>query len=273
MEYDVFISYSSRDASDADAICSFLESRGIKCWIAPRNIMPGVEYSSAIIDAMNQCLVFIIVFTESSNRSQQVAREVERAVSKGLHIIPFRLEACELSKDLEYFISLCQWVNAANQPLESYYKILAYRVTQILAKRRRIIVQTAASGPGASGPGASDGPAAETVAAKKERSRKRPCLVGQNDSYMGRVLFLRDGENVLGRSRSKCDFSFPDVSYISATHALITVSEGCVRVKDLGSRNGTYVNGLKITEAELSEGNIVALEKIRFRLEFRERKE
>lgn len=269
MEYDVFISYSSKDSATANSVCDFMESRGIKCWIAPRNIMPGVEYSTAIIDAMNQCLVFILVFTESSNRSQQVVREVERAVSKGLHIIPFRLESCELSKDLEYFISLCQWVNAANQPLDSHYKILAYRVTQILAKRRKIIIQTSCEEP----------PAAETArqAQQSQKKKKEPAgkcasLVGQNDSYMGRVIILREGENVLGRSRSRCDISFPDVSYISGTHALITVTAGRVKVKDLESRNGTFVNGSKISETEVFEGDIIALEKIRFLLEFREKK-
>ncbi|HXQ15450.1 MAG TPA: toll/interleukin-1 receptor domain-containing protein [Caulobacteraceae bacterium] len=39
--HDVFISYSSKDKTTADAICALLERDGAKCWIAPRDILPG----------------------------------------------------------------------------------------------------------------------------------------------------------------------------------------------------------------------------------------
>ena len=41
MAHDVFLSHSARDRSYADAIRAKLESRGIRCWIAPRDIRPG----------------------------------------------------------------------------------------------------------------------------------------------------------------------------------------------------------------------------------------
>ncbi len=50
MAHDVFISYSTKDKSIADAICSILESTQIRCWIAPRDITPGVPFAEAIID-------------------------------------------------------------------------------------------------------------------------------------------------------------------------------------------------------------------------------
>jgi TIR domain len=37
----VLISHSSKDRATADTICAHLESAGIKCWIAPRDIEPG----------------------------------------------------------------------------------------------------------------------------------------------------------------------------------------------------------------------------------------
>ncbi len=40
--FDVFISYSSDDKLIADAICAELESRRIRCWIAPRDALPGI---------------------------------------------------------------------------------------------------------------------------------------------------------------------------------------------------------------------------------------
>lgn len=40
---DVFLSYSSKDKTTADAVVSDLEGHGIKCWYAPRDITPGQE--------------------------------------------------------------------------------------------------------------------------------------------------------------------------------------------------------------------------------------
>ena len=41
MAHDAFISYSSKDKTIADAVCARLEARGIRCWIAPRDVRPG----------------------------------------------------------------------------------------------------------------------------------------------------------------------------------------------------------------------------------------
>ncbi len=41
MAYDVFISYSTPDKVIADAACATLEQRQIRCWMAPRDVLPG----------------------------------------------------------------------------------------------------------------------------------------------------------------------------------------------------------------------------------------
>ena len=45
---DVFISYSSKNKEIADEIVKEFESNNIKYWYAPRDIMPGEEWVSAI---------------------------------------------------------------------------------------------------------------------------------------------------------------------------------------------------------------------------------
>ena len=44
MKHDIFISYSILDKAIADAVCTQLEKQGIRCWIAPRNILAGAEW-------------------------------------------------------------------------------------------------------------------------------------------------------------------------------------------------------------------------------------
>ena len=106
MAHDVFISYSSKDKPVADAACATLEDHGIRCWIAPRDIPPGADWSASIVEAITACKVMVLVFTENSNASAQVKREVERAVAKGKALVPLRLEDVPLSPSLEYFINV-----------------------------------------------------------------------------------------------------------------------------------------------------------------------
>jgi hypothetical protein len=134
LAHDVFISYASRDKVVADAVCATLESSRVRCWIAPRDVPPGASYAEALIDALNQSRILVLVFSVSSNSSQQVMREVERAVSKGIPIIPLRIEAVTPSKSMEYFISTQHWLDALTPPLEAHLVRLADTI-QLLLKR------------------------------------------------------------------------------------------------------------------------------------------
>jgi hypothetical protein len=91
MAHDVFISYSAADKPIADAMCSTLESNGLRCWIAPRDILPGMDWGGSIIDAIATSRVMVIVLSSNSNKSPQVKREVERAINKDVIVIPFRI--------------------------------------------------------------------------------------------------------------------------------------------------------------------------------------
>ena len=48
MAHDVFISYAQEDKPVADAVCALLESKRVRCWIAPRDVLAGQEYAEAI---------------------------------------------------------------------------------------------------------------------------------------------------------------------------------------------------------------------------------
>src|SRR3712207_5287192 len=71
-DFDVFISYSSADRHAADAICAALEAKRWRCWIAPRNVLPGSDWGAAIVDAIEQSRLMVLVYSSSANQSQQV---------------------------------------------------------------------------------------------------------------------------------------------------------------------------------------------------------
>jgi hypothetical protein len=133
MQFDAFISYSSHDKTAADAACAVLEGAGIRCWIAPRDIMAGGEYGAAIIDAIDRCKVMVLIFSSSANESQQIRREIERAVSKGVAIVPVRIEEVVPTKSMEYFLGAIHWLDALTPPIERHLQKLGDTVRAILA--------------------------------------------------------------------------------------------------------------------------------------------
>ncbi len=130
--HDVFISHSTRDRSIAEATREHLEAAGVPCWIASRDIPAGSDYSASIIDAITDSRLVLLVLSRASNDSPQVKREVERAASKGIPIVPFRVEETTLSKHMEYFISTAQWLDAFPPPLGPHLERLTHQVAGIL---------------------------------------------------------------------------------------------------------------------------------------------
>jgi len=106
-------------------VCATLESKDINCWMAPRDIVPGISYAEAIIEAINQSRIFLLIFSSESNKSPHILSEVERAINKGITIIPFRIEDVQPSKSMEYFISHIHWLDAFSLPLQSHIDRLA----------------------------------------------------------------------------------------------------------------------------------------------------
>lgn len=87
---DVFICCSQEDISIAEAVCHKFEESGIRCWYAQRDVKRDQDRASATIAAIEEVKVMVLVFTEFSNSSEQVCRDVDTAVDSGKTIIPFK---------------------------------------------------------------------------------------------------------------------------------------------------------------------------------------
>jgi hypothetical protein len=136
MAHDVFISHSTNNRLVANAVCASLESVAIRCWIAPRDVMPGRSYSGEITRAIQQSRAFVLIFSEHSNNSEQVLREVQLAANSHLHIVQFRIAAVVPSDDLEYYLSGPHWLDAVTPPLENHLAQLQTSIKALLALPR-----------------------------------------------------------------------------------------------------------------------------------------
>ena len=139
MAHDVFISYASKDKTIADAVCARLEARGIRCWIAPRDVQPGQPYGEEIIDAIHNCRAMVLVLSSNANASVHIPKEIERAVSRGVPVIPLRVENVTPGKSLDYFISSVHWLDAITPPLEQHLESLATTIRVLLPESPRVV--------------------------------------------------------------------------------------------------------------------------------------
>ncbi len=94
-------------------------------------------------------------------------------------------------------------------------------------------------------------------------------LVCFSPPYEGKEFLIEHGSTTLGRSRQS-DICLRESPFISGSHALIELSDISVKIKDLQSTNGTFVNGDKINEKVIHEECEIKLGDLYFRLEFRE---
>jgi hypothetical protein len=132
MPHDVFVSHSKDDRLTAYALCNKLESAGVRCWIGPRDVEPGVDWGAAIINAISGCRVMVLIFSLKANSSRHVHREVQRAFDKDLTVIPFRVEDVEPTGTLEYYLSSVHWLDAMTPPLEEHLEAVVRRVKALL---------------------------------------------------------------------------------------------------------------------------------------------
>jgi hypothetical protein len=150
----VFVSYSQPDREAAFGVVEWLESHGIDCWVAPRDVTPACDWAEEIVDAIAGARVMVLVFSASANSSPQVRREVERAVHRRVTVLPFRVEDVEPARSLEYFLSSQHWLDAFPPPLEPHYRRLHELLSAMLA------VESPAEGKETAPPAAAASPAA-----------------------------------------------------------------------------------------------------------------
>lgn len=124
MNIDVFISHSSEDAEIANEICDSLEANNIKCWLAPRDILPGSDWAEAINNAIENSKAMVLVFSKNSNTSTQVAKELSLAINNKLVVLPFKIDASTPMGSMKYYLSDTHWLDTINGDMKDKIKNL-----------------------------------------------------------------------------------------------------------------------------------------------------
>ena len=124
MKYDVFISYSSDDQTVVEGLCAYLEQYKIRCFVAYRDIPPGVVWARAIVDALDESRMMVVVFSEHFNNSDQVDREIELASEDKKPILTFRISDDVFKGAKKYYLKNINWIDAFPNPEVVFGQVL-----------------------------------------------------------------------------------------------------------------------------------------------------
>jgi TolB-like protein/tetratricopeptide (TPR) repeat protein len=131
--HTVFVSYASRDVAIAQKVCSALEAGGSRCWIAPRDVVPGTLYADGIVGAIDESRILVLILSKDAVASAHVGKELERATSKRHPIIALRLDTAPLTRAFEYFLNESQWIDVGVGNTDAAIGKLVAAVRQHLA--------------------------------------------------------------------------------------------------------------------------------------------
>lgn len=103
-------------------------------------------------------------------------------------------------------------------------------------------------------------PAAAVVA--QQGSSKQEWALKANHSALSDRVYKLGEQTVVGRS-SECDIVLA-AAHLSRQHARLFIDQGALYVRDLGSSNGTFLNGVRVEEARVRRGDELAFDSLSF---------
>lgn len=106
----IFISYKSDDEYFARGMVSSLESMGLLCWIASRDINQGAAFNREIPPAIEKAELIILILTKKADESEEIQREMALATQAKKQIIPLNVDGCK-PVHLNYWLATIQWLN------------------------------------------------------------------------------------------------------------------------------------------------------------------
>jgi hypothetical protein len=149
MAHDVFISHAADDRVVALAVCAKLEANRIRCRLAPRDPIAEIPSPRRLADAIAATNVVLLIFSRSTNTSEDVLRELGEATNRDKPIIPLQTDDILPTGDLKYYTQAAHWLDGITPPFESRLDELVTYVRRFLDRPRPIIDPPVAVRPGA----------------------------------------------------------------------------------------------------------------------------
>jgi hypothetical protein len=155
MIHDLFLSYSRTDQHIADRFFEIASAHGLKIWY-DRFIAGGHDWREKIVEALGQSRALVIFFSEASNGSKQLVKELAIADRTDKLVVPVLIQATEPKGAYLYEMAARNWINLYPEPL-SRLEALTQLLLMQLAEKSSAGARTQASVDRASPNQANDG--------------------------------------------------------------------------------------------------------------------
>jgi hypothetical protein len=118
MAHDVFLSHSPEDQVVAGYACATLQQRGITCLLAPETV--------------RDARVLVVIFSEHSNGSSDLRRDLEDAAHFNIPVVPFRIVNIAPAEELEPFFARSHWIDAFALSPQQQFEMLHDEIAKYL---------------------------------------------------------------------------------------------------------------------------------------------
>ena len=114
-------------------MCAYLEQHKIRCFVAYRDIPKGVVWAKAIVEALDESKMMVVVFSEEFNLSDQVDREIELASEDKKPILTFRISDAMFKGAKKYYLKNINWIDAFPHP-EAMFDSLLDNICRLIGR-------------------------------------------------------------------------------------------------------------------------------------------
>lgn len=132
MAHTVFIDYSNKDKWVASLVLAAIESKGPKCWIAPRDLAPGTSWPESIVAAIQTSKIYLFILSSNTSQSGSILNTLNQACSLNKHIIAFQIDRSQPSNVLSYFLFTAHTIEASNPPVQEDLDRLLLKLQELI---------------------------------------------------------------------------------------------------------------------------------------------
>lgn len=133
----VFVSYSRQDAREVDRLAADLERRGIAAWVDRSGLVGSADWTTEIVEAIEQADGFVVALSRRSIESDDVANELHLAGARNVPMFPVLLEAVSVPENFQYYLAGRQHYDLAGDNRRFEIDRLVTAITSPRVRHRR----------------------------------------------------------------------------------------------------------------------------------------
>jgi hypothetical protein len=107
---EVMVSYSSHDRAQVMQFVQRLRAAGVAAWIDQGGIDGAQRWGEEIVNAIDSCKTVLLMISQTSMQSENIAKEVMLAWENNKHFLPLCLEDAKIAKSMQYQLAGIQQI-------------------------------------------------------------------------------------------------------------------------------------------------------------------